>query len=244
MTTTIITYDVYKDMWTPEHQVRLDRLQKRLSLQGGCFDEEIIEQQMSMLFLQPQDHVVELGGNIGRNSMILAGLLEDSSKMVVFESLQEESEFLRKNRDQNGFQFHVSSHALSDTPLMQQNWVTLPAPSDGQPLPPHCQLVPTMTFHEYEQVLTQHQIRPTVLVADCEGALGPILESYPQFFHPSLRCVLLENDFADKKQKQKVHERLESLGFRIVYQVGIQQDTEGGWGHVDDFWVAYLREMI
>lgn len=60
---------------------------------------------MSALFIDKDDVVLELGGNIGRNSLVIASLLEKSENLVVVESDPAFVELLGINRNLNNFDF-------------------------------------------------------------------------------------------------------------------------------------------
>ena len=49
-------------------------------------NEEYPEQVMSVLFFEPDDKVLELGSNIGRNTLVISSLLKDSSNLVTLET--------------------------------------------------------------------------------------------------------------------------------------------------------------
>jgi hypothetical protein len=41
---------------------------------------------MSIMFIKPDDCVLEIGGNIGRNSCVIGKVLNDSNNLLVIES--------------------------------------------------------------------------------------------------------------------------------------------------------------
>ncbi len=41
---------------------------------------------MSIMFIKPDDWVLEIGGNIGRNSSVVGKTLKDSNNLLVIES--------------------------------------------------------------------------------------------------------------------------------------------------------------
>ncbi len=52
---------------------------------GNKYD-EYPEQIMSIMFIKPNDCVLEIGGNIGFNSCVLGKILNDSNNLLVIES--------------------------------------------------------------------------------------------------------------------------------------------------------------
>ena len=60
----------------------LTDLQNSLTIKYGSFDEEAVEQEMTYKFLAPDDKVLELGSNIGRNSLIISKIFTSSENLV------------------------------------------------------------------------------------------------------------------------------------------------------------------
>jgi len=88
--------------------MNLEQLQNSLDLKYGSFSEELIEQKMSYKFIKPDDKVLELGSNIGRNSLIISSLLSYSSNLV---TLEMDPIFYKKcieNRNNNNLKFICS----------------------------------------------------------------------------------------------------------------------------------------
>lgn len=71
--------------------------------------------------IRPDDVVLEIGGNVGRNSCVIASILKDSSNLVVIESSQEIATQLNENRELNGLNFSIVSKALSKVPYINGN---------------------------------------------------------------------------------------------------------------------------
>ena len=57
----------------------LKELQDSLILKYGTFEQEYVEQTMAYTFIEKTNIVLELGSNIGRNSLIISKLLNNSS---------------------------------------------------------------------------------------------------------------------------------------------------------------------
>lgn len=99
---------------------KLKGLQDRISLQFGSFNEEGPEQLMATKFILETDSVLELGANIGRNTCIIASLLNDDKRFVTLECCEEYANQLKLNRDANKFNFSIEVSALSRLPLVQK----------------------------------------------------------------------------------------------------------------------------
>lgn len=188
----------------PDVGARLDALHARTTLLFGSKEEqELPEQLLALRFVQPTDKVLEIGGNIGRNSCTLAQILDDDRNLVVLESLPLYARQLAINRQLNGFQFHIESSALSAKPLFQQGWVTSVSGGGNGGAE-----VNTITL---EQLRARYRIDFNVLVADCEGALAQILADYPTLLQ-GMRAVIIENDFRTAEDQHAVDEALKAAG--------------------------------
>ena len=210
---------------------RLKTIHKSLVIHGGSLGDEIEEQKMSILYIEPTDRVLELGGNIGRNSLIIASLLADSSKLTVLETNPEDARILQQNKDANRFHFRVVPFALSKRMLIQHRWHTH-VHDEHKPIPPGYFQVQTI---DYNTLCNTMGYLPNVLVCDCEGALYQILFDEPGFLD-GFHKVLLENDFMTQEQEKYVHHRLQDLGFSVVYSVPLPFTP-----FKPGFWQAWVR---
>jgi FkbM family methyltransferase len=176
--------------------------------------------------------VLEIGGNIGRSTCVIASLLDDSSKLVVLETDPVSVASLYRNRVVNKLQYHVEAAALSERPLMQRGWNTETVPAGGV-LPAGWTPVHTIT---YAQLCERYGpgFYDTV-VADCEGALTAICRDTPSFFR-GVHTVVLENDFTNPGDKEVVDAAMRAAGL----QVAVAQ--AGGWGlHAAEFFQVWMR---
>ena len=65
------------------------------------------EQLMSIIIINPNSKVLELGGRYRRNRCIIASILNNSAHLVTLETDPISADMLRINCDLNGFKFHV-----------------------------------------------------------------------------------------------------------------------------------------
>ena len=59
----------------PNIQVKLANIHSQLKLDYGSFNEEYPEQLMAVRYLTGKENVLELGGNIGRNTLVISYIL-------------------------------------------------------------------------------------------------------------------------------------------------------------------------
>jgi FkbM family methyltransferase len=195
---------------------RLQEIHAKLRLMHGSFSEEYPEQLMTTMYLSPDAKVLELGGNIGRNTCVIASILNDSRNLVSVESSTEIAKLLQENRDLNALQFHIEASALSKVPLVQSGWDTIPSEVDI----PGFFRVNTIPF---DQLQRKYGIEFDTFVVDCEGALYYILRDDPEILR-NINLVIIENDFHELEKAQFVHSLFEKNGLKLVY------NQAGGWG--------------
>jgi FkbM family methyltransferase len=194
---------------------KLTDLHSKLKLNYGNFREEYPEQEMSVMFIKPDDIVLEIGGNIGRNSCIIASLLNDSKNLVVFESFYIIAEQLKENRDLNNFNFHIEDCAISKYELYQNGWDTKPMNEMNNEELETWSTIKTATWsnikNKYDNMIFN------TLVADCEGALYYILRDEPTFLE-NFKKIIIENDFLNNfNHKLFVDEEFKKFNFKRVY---------------------------
>jgi FkbM family methyltransferase len=184
---------------------RLNELHSSLKFQGDL-NQEYPEQVMSISFINPNDRVLELGSNIGRNTVIISSILNDSANLTTLETDPKNIETLTKNRDDNGFKFKIVNAALSKRKLWQRWWVT--TPSDVSPGNDWFQ-VKTVELSEINNHFN-------VLVADCEGALYYILQDFPEILN-GVETILVENDYRSMEHLVWVENLFKTNGFTLRY---------------------------
>jgi FkbM family methyltransferase len=211
-----------------DHVSKLHELHKTLKLNHGSFREEYPEQKMSVRFLKGHEQVLELGGNIGRNSLIIASCLNDPSNLVTLECDENISKQLIENRDLNGLPFHIEVSALSKRKLIQHHWNTIPS----DVLLPGYKWVSSITFEELQE--KYNKVFDT-LVLDCEGAFYYILQDMPEML-TNVKTIIMENDYNDLSQKTYIDETLKSNGFERKYF------EKGGWGVCYEFFFEVWKK--
>ena len=194
----------------------IDKIHRSLSIHYGTLDDELPEQKMSVKFLSGREKVLEIGGNIGRNSLIISSILSDSSNLVSLETSSSIYKQFVENRDKNGHNFHIENSALSKRRLIQRDWDTLPS----EELWPGWEWVNTMT---YDELQNKYNIVFDTLVLDCEGAFFYILEDFPDMLH-NINLIIMENDYQDINKKRYVDSVLKNNNFYPIYR------EAGGWG--------------
>jgi FkbM family methyltransferase len=207
-----------KNKYGEESFRKLIELHRNLKLDFGTFLDEYPEQMMAVKYLTGYEKVLEIGGNIGRNSLIIAFLLNKNSNtnFVSMECDQGVSEQLVHNKNLNNLNFYVESSALSKRKLIQKGWDTITSDVllDGYK---------NVNITDYEELKNKYGIKFDTLVLDCEGAFYYILMDMPEILE-DINLIIMENDYYDISKKNYVDSILKDNGFYVDYS------EAGGWG--------------
>ena len=208
---------------------KLSNIHSKLKINHGVLNDEIPEQRMAVRYLTGHEKVLEIGGNIGRNSLVIASIVNNAN-MVTLECDPTIASQLTENRDLNNFNFHIERAALSNRKLIQMEWDTIPSDSllDGY------KWVNTITWDELKN---KYNIEFDTLVLDCEGAFYYILMDMPQILD-NIHLIIMENDYRNVTHKQYVDEVLIKNNFKVNYV------EQGGWepcyNNFFEVWKRYL----
>ena len=210
---------------------RLETIHRNLKFIGGNIRDEYPEQLMVVSFLRQDAKVLELGSNIGRNTLAIATILSDQKNLVTLECDPNTCKTLRKNMEINQYDFHIEESALSYRNLIQKGWDTIPSDT----VLPGYSSVNCITFQGLEE---KYNIQFDTLVADCEGALYYILSDYPDMLN-NIDTVIMENDYHNPSHKTSVDTTLTDKGFSRIFSRG------GGWGPcAHNFFEVWSKEGL
>lgn len=190
----------------------LDRIHNKIHLLHGDIKIELPEQLLAATFLPADAKVLEIGADVGRNSCVIASILNDSRNMVSIEPRSDAYKCLKANRNHNGFRFYIEHAAISEVPLVQKGWRTMPS----QKVPPGYKRIRTITL---EKLRKKYNIDFDTLVVDCEGALYYILQDTPEILD-NIKLILIENDFASADHAYYVFNHFIDNGFRVICDHG------------------------
>lgn len=198
---------------------KLTDIHKKLTLKYGTFEDEFPEQIMAYMFIKPSDVVLEIGANIGRNTLIISECLSDDRNLVSLESDPLIAKQLEENKVINNKNFNIIPRALSKNYLIQKDWTCIPHDINN-PIPEGYKLIDIIDLESIKRTLNKNF---TVLVLDCEGAFYYILQDFPEILD-KVKTIIMENDYNDPEHKLFINDILMSKGFSRVYK------KEGGWG--------------
>lgn len=197
-------------------KLKLNQIQNKLKILHGSFNEETVEQKLSVKYLEGEERILEIGGNIGRNSLVIASILKNQKNLVVLESDQKIAINLQENKELNSFEFIIEPSALSKRKLIQKGWNTYPS----EILQEGFKWIDTITFDSLQK---KYEINFDTLVVDCEGAFYYIMLDSPEILE-NIKLIIIENDFQTLQEKIFVDNILSKSNFNLVHA------EAGGWG--------------
>ena len=209
-------------------------IHKHLTIFGGTLLQEFPEQCMIAQYLTGKEKVLEIGGNIGRGSLIIGSLLENDSNFVVLESSPSIANILKKNRNSNNMNFHIESRTLSKRNLIQKGWQTIQSDEEKEGYAP-------VTIFSYDELRTKYDIEFDTLVLDCEGAFYTILQDFPEILD-TIQTIFVENDYRDIEHKKYVDDELRKKDFACVYtKKGELEAKQLGFPCLDNFYEVWKK---
>ena len=192
---------------------KLQEIHSKLKIKYGSLLDELPEQEMAIKYIKKDSKVLELGGNIGRNSLVIASILDDDKNLVVLESDTKTAKQLSHNRNLNKMNFHVETGALSKTKLMQQGGGLGEITVIGTQLKDGYNWVDNITVDELNK---KYKLKFDTLVIDCEGCLYSILKEMPELL-TNITTIIMENDYTDEQHKIFINKILKENLFTRVY---------------------------
>lgn len=225
------TYNIVNNIPLTDDQVKckIDYIHSNLSITHGSLDDELPEQRMAVKYLTGNEKVLEIGANIGRNTLVIASILTDNSNLVTLESNTSIANVLIENRNLNNFNFYVEASALSKRKLIQSNWDSKPSDT----LEEGWSWANIISISELKA--KYNNIVFDTLVLDCEGAFYYILMDMPEILD-NINLIIMENDYWDISKKQYIDDILIKNSFHRDYV------ESGGWGVCSDFFYEVWKK--
>ena len=223
------------DYSIPDAKKRLSHIHTNLFLKYGNFWEEYPEQLMTVTHLGKNNKVLEIGGNIGRNTLVIATILENDKNLVTLEPHPDIVKQLEHNKAINNYTFNIENAALSYRKLIQKGWESYPgelAVNDLSFSEAGFININTITFEELE---IKYDIIFDTIIADCEGALYYILQDNPNILD-NIKLFITENDYQDINHKNFIDNLLREKQFERIYFAGM------GWGPCKDFFYEVWKK--
>jgi len=167
---------------------------------------EELEQELAKRHIQPEDSVLELGARYGTVSCTINRKLLDKKNHVCVEPDEKVWGALEKNKKRNGGEFTIVKGFVSKKQMELSNDSYGSSSKETE----HS-TIPSYPFEEIQEKAAPF----TVLIADCEGCLGPFMEEHP-FLYTTLRMIQFERDQPHMCNYDTIIERLKEHNFRMI----------------------------
>lgn len=227
--------------WIPKTRLspeqRAKSLHPLIKLNTGSMADEFPEQCMAMKFLTGSETILEIGGNVGRNSILIASILQSEQQLVVMECSPKIANELRLNRHLNQMKFQIENAALSKKKLIQKGWTTVQSNVllDGYSDVP---------ITSYADLQAKYKLEFDTLVLDCEGAFYYILDDFPEILD-HITTIIVENDYMNTAHKAHVDAQLVVKGFSCVYQKeGCEVAKELQFSCITNFYEVWKKVVV
>lgn len=186
-----------------------------LKIKHGIFEDELPEQKMAIRYFTGNEKILEIGGSIGRNAMVMNYLQKEQNNignLVTLESNPSKIPMLKENRELNNLNFHIENAALSKTQIIQKGEQTFKHNKDNN-IPRGFKEINTITLEELNE---KYKISFDTLVIDCEGAFFYILKESPEILN-DIKIIIMENDYTKVNHKEFVDKTLLENNFYVDY---------------------------
>lgn len=200
-----------------DHEIKFSLFSKlqdahtKLQLDFGMFYENMSMQLLVLKYIDGREKVLEIGGNIGRCSLLIANILNAKSNtdFVSMESNPDYTKQLIHNKEQNNLTFHVENSSLSNKKMIQLEDKT----SISDVLMDGFFQVNTIYWIE---LIEKYKIDFDTLIIDCNDAFYNILHDFPEILN-KMKLVIMKNEYYDAFKKIKIEKILTENNFILEY---------------------------
>lgn len=201
---------------------------------------ELVEQSMSMRFLTGTETVLEIGGCIGRNSLVIASILnQHGGRLVTVEANPAIVPKLLQARRASGLVFDIISKPMSRQRMIVKNHRALRiGPSDR--VPNGWREVATTTYNDV-RIATGINSFDT-LVIDCEGSFHGIFNEFPEVMR-NVNKILIENDSLDAKEAEEIHQYIRDRGLRPIWSQELTLEKKLKFPKYREFWQCWVQSI-
>jgi FkbM family methyltransferase len=202
----------------------------------AAWKHERVEQSMNMRFLRGTESVLELGACIGRNSLVIASILnKHGGGQVSVEANPDIAKQLKESQLASGLRFNIVDRPLSRQRMIVRKWVSQCIGPKAK-VPPGWREVPTITLQSLKNSTGVNSF--DTLVIDCEGAFHGIMNEFPQVLKDVTK-VLIENDSRDAGEAEAIHARLRQHGLVPIWSQRL--DRHKIFPKRDVFWQCWVK---
>jgi FkbM family methyltransferase len=190
---------------------KLQDIHKKLKLDFGMFYENMSMQLLILKYINGLEKILEIGGNIGRCSLLIANILNAKSNtdFVSMESNPDYAKQLIHNKEQNNLFFHIENSALSSKKMIQFE----DKMSRSDVLVEGFFQANTISWSELNE---KYKIVFDTLIIDCNDAFYTILLDFPEMLN-KMKLIIMKNEYYDVFKKIKIENILTNNNFILEY---------------------------
>jgi FkbM family methyltransferase len=199
------------------------------------FDQELIEQQLCLKYIKPTNKILEIGANVGRVSLILSTILNDSKNLVSLECCLDTFMKLVLNKNINNYEFNCERAVLSVQDLyisvLENSICSRPLTLDEynkvieKEIGNNKLLYKKLKKISYSELEQKYNINFDTLVIDCEGSFYNILKDFPNILD-NINLIIIENDFEIIEQYNYVKDKFILKGFKNIETIKLDEDKK------------------
>jgi FkbM family methyltransferase len=225
--------------------MNINDITNQYNLIGGTWNEEKIEQNLCLKYINSNNNVLELGSNIGHVSIIISHILKSGNgNLVTLETNSKIYDILVQNKNINNLDFIPINKALSKRPISQimygNEWNSYPTNElHEHNVWSHVQNIKLENVENisFEEIQEQTNIKFDTLVIDCEGAFYFILKDFPDILD-NIKLIIIENDCIDEYQNTFILDTFKNNNFNLIES----KTLDIAWGSCKDyFWQVWKK---
>lgn len=169
------------------------------------------EQELAKQHVLPSDSVLELGARYGSVSVTVNKIIKNKTNHIVVEPDSRVWDALEFNKQVNNCKFHIFKGFIGKHKYSLINKDGCDGYSSTM-VPDVESNIESITL---KKLLNRHKIKPSVLIADCEGCFELFVNENMEFIK-NLRLIMYEADYPNKSNYSKIENILTKNKYKIV----------------------------
>jgi FkbM family methyltransferase len=177
---------------------------------------EFIEQELLKKYLIKNDHVLQLGGNIGTSCITVDKIINNKKMNVCVESNTNLIHILEYNKKINNCNFKIINNIISEKPskLYISNDTNGISSSSYFRKNTHSNYQNVNNLSLYN---LNNDYKFTVLFADYKGCINDFITEYGDYFLKYLRLIIIKKDYFKEVNYNKIKQKILNSNFILAY---------------------------
>ena len=191
------TIDIYQMLYYDEKNNKIDNIK-----------EELVEQELALEYIDPDDVVLELGARYGTVTCIISKLLNNPNNIVAVEPDSNVWDALESNLKNNNCNANIHKGFISNKKLSLTNggYGSMGEIDDNSS-------IPSLSLDDIKK---KYNIKDfNTLIIDCEGCFEMFLDENPTILN-TINKIMIEHDQPHKCNYQKITQLLIDNNFKLI----------------------------